>query len=301
MNRSQTPFGWLGRVFLSTEDERVYAVVRMGFGLMALINLMLIWPLRAVWLSSEGMISVEAAMERNEMGTVLFFHGFQTPVEITVLMVVAAVFMLMLVAGVLPRLAAAVVFLWHLSFGERAPLALAGWDMALQAFSFLVLVSPMGRCWTLSAWLGRRQMPQQVARYGLVLMQLQVLAIYWQTVISKITNVNPYWRNGEFFPYFLMSHFARWPGPWAAEHSSLLAFGTYLALVLEMAIPVLLFVKRTRYWGMLLGFLLHGFISLMARNIEPFLLTMLMAYLAFLSGADVERIGRMFTGRKRSA
>lgn len=302
MNRSQIPLEWLGRLFLQPEDERVYALVRIGFGCMSLINLMLLWPLRESLFSSTGMIGMDAALDRSEMATVVLFHLFQTPGEVTALMLIAAVSMLLLILGILPRLAAGVVFLWYLSFIERAPVALAGWDMVLRAFSFLVLVSPMGKCWSLSAWLSKQEPAiRSVPRYGLVLMQLQVLAIYGQTVISKLTNVNPYWREGEFFPYFLLSHFARWPGAWAAEHSGWLVLGTYLALVMEAAIPVLLLVRRTRFWGMLLGIFLHGFISIIARNIEPFFLTMLMTYLAFFTGTDLERIRALLPGKKGAA
>ncbi|MDZ4287477.1 MAG: HTTM domain-containing protein [Prosthecobacter sp.] len=291
MTRAAPPFGFLGRLFLGTEDERVYAAVRIGFSIASLINLVLLWPLRETLFSTAGTLDLEAAVEHSEMATVLLFHGFQTPGGVTLLMGLAAVAMLLLLAGILPRLAAAAVFLWHLSFIERAPVALTGWDLVLRCFAFLVLVSPMGRCWTLPAWWrGSLLEPTQVARYGLVLMRLQVVVIYFQTVVSKVTNINPYWRNGEFLPYFLLSHFARWPGAWAAEHADILRLGTYLALAIEAAIPILLFVRRTRYWGALLGLLFHGLICLVSRNIEPFLIVMLMSYLAFLTGRDVDRV-----------
>jgi hypothetical protein len=194
--------------------------------------------------------------------------------------------------------AAAVVFLWHLSFIERAPVALAGWDNVLRAFAFLVLVSPMGRCWSLPAWWRKRPLQAaQVERYGLVLMRLQVVVIYLETVAYRMVNENPYWRNGEFLSYFLMSHNSRWPGTWAAEHADILMLGTYLAMLTEAAIPILLLIKRTRWWGILLGLLFHGLITLLTRNIEPFLITMAMTYVAFLNGGDVERVQRFLRGR----
>ena len=95
---------------------------------------------------------------------------------------------------------------------ERAPVGLTGWDMVLRSFSFLILVSPLGQQWNLRAW-WRRALPpaSQVARYGLVLMRLQVIAIYLQTALAKAIDVNPFWRHGEFLPYYLLSHNARWP------------------------------------------------------------------------------------------
>jgi len=291
MNPAKPPLGILGKLFLRAEDERVYAAVRIGFALVALCNLVLIWPWRGNLLSSSRMIDLAAAGGRRDLGSVLLFHFFQTPAQVSVVMCLAAGSMLLLLLGIWPRLAATLVFLWHLSFIARSPMALAGWDMLLRAFSFLLLVSPMGRCWTLPAlWKKGQMLPQQVARYGLVLMQLQVMTVYFQTVVAKLVNPNPYWRNGELIPYFLLSHFARWPDAWVAKQASLLLPLTYLALLIEVAIPVMLFVKRTRFWGALLGLLFHGFICVISHNIGPFTLVMGMTYLAFLTGSDVQRL-----------
>lgn len=294
MNRTaDPPFGFLGRLFLATEDERIYAIVRIAFSITALVNLCELWPHRETFFAITGMVDLAEAVERSEMASVLLFHGFQTPGQVTLLMSLAGVAMVMLMLGILPRLAAAAVFLWHLSYFERGALPLTGWDMVLRAFAFLVLVSPLGRCWTLPAlWQKSALRPRQVARYGLILMRLQVAAIYLQTVVAKAIDIDGYWRSGEFLPYFLMSRYARWPTAWAAAHPDLLQLGTYVALLTEAAIPVLLLVRRTRLWGMLLGVLFHGFVAVISRTIEPFLLAMMMAYLAFLTRQDVEWLQR---------
>jgi hypothetical protein len=57
-----------------------------------------------------------------------------------------------------------------------------------------------------------------------------------------------------------------------------------------VAIPVLLWVKKTRWWGMLLGFALHAGISVFAREIGLFFLAMMMTYLAFLRTGDIEAV-----------
>lgn len=295
MTESKPRFDF-GRIFLGTEDERVCASVRIGFAIAALFNLMFLWPMRETLFATGGTLDFQAAVDRSEIGTVLLFQAFQSAFGVSILMLAVAVALLMLMAGVLPRIAAIFVFVWHLSYCERAPIALTGWDWVLRAFAFLVMVSPTGR------WLPLQ--PRRVASYGLVLMRLQVLAIYLQTVASKLTNADPYWRNGEFLSYFLMSHFARWPGTWAAEHVGALRVGTYVALAAELAIPILLYVRRTRFYGALLGLLLHGSICVVGRNFEPFLLTMMMTYLAFLATSDVEFVQRWvlrLTGRNRQS
>ncbi|HYF35368.1 MAG TPA: HTTM domain-containing protein [Prosthecobacter sp.] len=296
---SVPPFGLPGRIFLRTEDVRVYALMRIGFAGVALYNLILMVPFRHTLFSDAGMFDIDTAVEHSEMASVALFHWFHTPGQVTLLMGIVALSMLLLMAGILPRLAACIVFFWHLSYVERAPVGLTGWDMVLRAFSFLILVSPLGSAWNLRAWWRRAWPPPvQVARYGLVLMRLQVIVIYLQTALAKMFDVNPYWRDGEFLPYYLMSHNARWPHAWAAENADLLMLGTYVALVIECAIPLLLCIRRTRLWGALLGLFFHSLIAVVSRNLEPFLVVMMMSYLAFLNGRDLNRLHQWFTARR---
>jgi hypothetical protein len=152
----------------------------------------------------------------------------------------------------------------------------------------------MGQCWTLAAM--RRGfsgiIPADVSRHGLVLMRLQVVVIYWQAVLSRLRHPEPYWANGEFLTYFMLSHHARWPGQWVLEYESILVAGTYAIQLAELAIPVLLWVKKTRWWGFLLGTALHTGISVFAHDLVLFCLAMVMTYLAFLRKEDVDGLER---------
>lgn len=290
MNRA-SPSGLLGRLFLTREDERVYATVRIGFALVSLINLIQLWPLRHILLSDGGSTPAAAVIEHSDLGSLLLFECFHTPAQVNALLGFTSLAMLALATGVLTRLAAAWVMLWHLSLLERISLGATGWDLVLRAFGFIVLISPTGRCWSLPAILGRfPSTPALVPRYGLILMRLQVAVLYFQTVLLKLTNPNPYWWNGEFLAYFFLSHYSRWPSAWPAHHPALMAAGTWLTLVVELLIPVLLFMPRTRLWGALLGLLLHGLITVAAPGITPFMLVLLMTYLAFLTGRDMAGI-----------
>lgn len=277
--------------FFWREDERIYAAMRMGFATVALLNLIGLWPDRYVFFSDAGMIAPEAV---RVFGNPVYFSIFafaRSDVQVTCYLAATALALVMLLAGLAPRLAAFWAFVWQLSYIARAPLACTGWDMVLQVFSFLVLISPVGKCWTLPALLrgGRHPLPALVSAHGLVLMRLQVLVIYWQAVLSRLTREGPdYWSNGEFMSYFLLSHHARWPGPWVLEHGTLLALATYGAQLAETAIPVLLWVKKTRWWGALLGFSLHAGISLFSRDLGLFFSSMLMTYLAFLRPEDMQ-------------
>jgi len=127
-----------------------------------------------------------------------------------------------------------------------------------------------------------------------------VLVIYWQAVLRRMAD--PHWWNGEFLTYFLLSHHARWPGKWVLEYGELLACGTYAIQLAEIAIPVLLWVKKTRWWGALLGIALHAGVCIFARDLGIFFLSMIMTYVAFLRAEDVAGMERwMRWGRRNFA
>ena len=281
------------RLFFRREDERIYAVIRIGFAAVALLNLIFLWPDRHVFFSDAGMFDADVARAQAEPVYFSIFAFARSGAAVTCCMAVTALALVLLLAGIAARLAAFWVLVWHLSYLARAMPATTGWDMVLRSFSFLVLVSPVGKCWTFPALLrgGANKLPALVSGHGLVLMRLQVLVIYWQTVLRRLVVPEPnYWANGEFTSYFLLSHHARWPGPWVLEYGGLLTFATYAAQLAEAAIPVLLWVKKTRWCGMLLGFSLHAGISVFARDLWLFFLAMMMTYPAFLRAGDIEAV-----------
>jgi len=281
-------------LFFKREDERIYALVRIAFAFVALLNLIFLWPDRQVFFSEAGMVDASVAMSEARPFYFSVFAFAPGEIAVTGVMLVTALALVLLLLGVRARLAALWVFIWHLSYMARSPLALGGWDLVLRCFSFLVLVSPLGVCWTLPALKsGARGMaPSAVPRYGLILMRLQVTVIYWQAVSARILHPDPYWKNGEFLSYFMFSHHARWPGPWVLQYGSFMVLGTYAVQFAEAAIPALLWVRKTRWWGALMGTALHAGICVFAFDLGMFCLSMMMTFLAFLRKEDVEGLER---------
>ena len=277
-------------LFFKREDERICAVVRMAFAAVALLNLIFLWPDRHVFFSDAGLLDQAVVKSEASPAYLSIFELARSETAVTCCMLVTALALVMLMAGVGARLAALWVLVWHVSYTARAPLALTGWDVLLRCFSFLILVSPIGKCWTLPALLrgGGKMIPPMVSRHGLVLMRLQVLVMYWQAVMRRLLSPDPYWGDGEFLSYFMLSHHARWPGRWVLEYGSLLAVATHAIQLAEIAIPVLLWVKKTRWWGAMMGLALHAGISVFARDLGLFFLSTMMSYLVFLRTEDIE-------------
>ena len=137
--------------FWGPADPRTYALVRITLAVAGLVNLVDLWPYRHEYLASTGMISLD--LIRNGArgglyGSVFFWVTSETGVTAVVLL--AALALVALGAGVWTRAAAALVFAWHVSYSLRAFPVLHSWDSILRIYSFIVLLSPTGRIWSAS-------------------------------------------------------------------------------------------------------------------------------------------------------
>ena len=288
-------------LFLAPADGRVYAAVRIAFAFVSLLNLMQLWPNRDIYFTDVGMVDQEV-MRKFTVGTYLsvfdLCHGVSS---VSAYMLFSGCGMLLLLLGVWPRLAAGVVYVWYVSYAMRAPLILTGWDEVLRNTSFLVLVSPMPACWSLRSRKARKRAAPapQVPCYGLTLMRVQLVVIYLHAVLARLDN--EFWMSGEFMSFFLLSHNARWPGLWVLNFGFLLKVATYLTLLTELAIPLLLMIPRWRWFGFGAGILLHAGISLTSYNLGLFFLAMMVLYLSFLQPEDVDWLQRRLPRKTKQA
>lgn len=279
-------------LFLGPADARVYAAVRIAFALVSLLNLMQIWPDRATFFTDAGMIDQEVVRKFTVGAYLSVFDLCHDLSAVSTYMLFSGVGMLLLLFGVWSRVAAVIVYVWYVSYAMRAPLMLVGWDEVLRSTAFLVLISPMPACWSWRSRKARKRMvPEtQVLCYGLTLMRAQLVVIYLQTVLARLGN--EYWMGGEFMSFFLLSHNARWPGLWVLNYGFVLKVVTYLTLLTELLIPILLMVRRWRWYGFGTGFLLHAGISLTSYNLVLFWLAMMVLYVSFLQKEDIDWLER---------
>lgn len=91
------------------------------------------------------------------------------------------------------------------------------------------------KCWSLGGGSALLNKTEIVPKYGLTLIRIQVLTIYWQTVLDRMDT--SFWWNGEFMGYFFLSHNSRWPMIWIADYELLLQVITYLVIAVERRRP----------------------------------------------------------------
>ena len=283
--------------FWGPADPRAYALVRMALAIGGAVNLIDLWPHRFELYASSGMIPLDAVhASMNGIRYLSVFDHVGSDAGVTAIFVAAAASLVALGLGVFPRVAAALVFVWHLSSSHRAPPIVHGWDHILRAYSLLVLVSPMPNVWSLGRR-GQRTGPTEAPpAYGLRLMQWQLAIIYMTTVWQKVPDA--YWRNGQLLAYFSVSLFSRTPtAVLLVRHEWLSAVGTYVSLAIEAAIPWLLWFRRTRPLGLLAGFGLHFLVAVTAR-IAIFSTCMLIPYAAFLESPDIDWLSALARARR---
>jgi hypothetical protein len=274
-------------LWLKNIDPRRYAIARIGFALLLLSHFVHLFPYRDTILSNAGMTHSSAAKigfyQLTGGTSISLFNYFQSSFEVTIIFIFAIIASLTLAWGKWARTTLFVCFFIQLSFIHRAPASTTGWDSILTNLGFILLFSPLGKDWNpwnLFRQLNKKQLNLKAPQYGLVLIQLQVFIIYWQTVIQKLDD--QYWAKGESITYFLLSHHGRFPGSWPVAWHDLLDKINYLTLIIELAIPILLWIRNTRRLGLWIGIGLHLSIAILGINLALFSLTMIVSYLAFI-------------------
>ena len=275
-------------------DDRVYGLLRLGFSVVAFLNVLQWWGSSDELLSSAGFNSIASAEESGSWIELNLFAYLRDPFLIKGALVIFAVVHVLLFFGVAARACLILSFYWHFSYQNWSMLGSGGWDAVLGNACFILLLSPLGKSVRPLDWLcdrraGVKRPTEEVTAgkarllspcYGVYLLRIQVFLIYWVAVVTRLPD--PYWKNGDFFGYYMLSDFCWFGGPWILEAGWLTKTATWGTQVAELLIPLLLAFRRTWVSGFVLGTLLHLTIAITTPYLVPFSLSMVMIYLAFV-------------------
>ncbi|MGK0185934.1 MAG: hypothetical protein ACI9R3_001717 [Verrucomicrobiales bacterium] len=286
----------LTRIVFDPRDERVYALVRIIFGCIAFLNICDLWDYRETLFSASGIVPIDLDGDGIHLS---LFYFLRSSEAVTGYFLFSGVMALLLTFGVIPRVAAICVFVWQISYSAQLGFVTYGADLVMQVFAFLIMVSPLGACWTIRDLFNKStSVAAQVPGYGIVLMRIQLAVIYVDTTIVKLAS--EHWRNGEAFTYYMLSVYSRWKSPLFADWEWLSIACTYGALLLEFILPVLLFVRKTRMVAIYMGLSMHLMIAVTSSNLLMFSLVMIPGYLAFLDGGELRQIADRFSFFRRA-
>lgn len=267
-------------------DDRAYGALRIGYALAAFAVLLDLWPFRNTLFADSGLFG--GASPGQPLVPPNVFGIARSEGAVTVVLVVAALAIACLGLGIFPRAAAVVTYVWTLSYGATAPVSQSGFDTILRVVGFVIVLFPSYGPFRVLPY----RPPDAPPRiYALRMIQWQLFLIYACTVWLKAPD--PFWRNGEAVTYFMMSMFARFPNPAAADIGPAGALLDYGTLLIEITVPFLLWMRRTRWLGVLAGLALHVGIGVTSK-LALFTLSIVPLYFAFFEREDFDRLARLF-------
>lgn len=295
-----TPRGMnrLDRFLFDSCDPTTCSLMRLALGALLLIYVS-VWLLDAsLWFTDTGVLRAETArrMSDDQQPSLLFWLP-STPAVVVGLLSVLWLQSLLLLAGCWSRFQMACIFVWLVSFQNRNPLILDGEDTVFRLLSFFMIFMPLDHRWSIGRWLSGRvsaAVPSKLgpsklgpsklgpaSAWALRLVQFEVTAIYVSTAWCKWQGAT--WRDGTALYYVsrMDDVFGRfWLPDILFEEAWLLKLATWGVLAVESLLPILLWIPRTRSWGLGLGIALHLSIEY-AMHLFLFEWVMIVALLSF--------------------
>ena len=292
---------WM-RFWFTPTSLATYAVMRTLLGVFVVGWALSILPDLRTFYFDDGLLQ-EPRYADHRLGLFQWFTSDTAVVVVWCALVVAGVAM---AAGRWVRVAAPLLWLAMLTMQQGAPSALNAGDLLLRIwgayFAFFALVTPRrflevplrgtvgadgDRTWLVGpSWLVR-------------LAQIQLTVIYPATIIAKLDGDT--WREGTAALYALgLVDFERfWLPEFARENLLVGNLMTWFTVAVELSLPFLLWTRRTRWFGIVVGLAMHlGFDYTM--RLGFFLPAMTIGYLAFVRPAETESaLRRLFDRRRR--
>jgi hypothetical protein len=276
--------------------------IRVLLGVTSLVWGLALIPDFSTFFYADGLFA-EPNYGRYPLGILQWFRAdWAAAVTLSVLLLTSA----LLVFGKLVRIAAPVLFYSIMSLQQDITVLMNASDNLLRLWAFYFAVFAVltpSRFLSLSPRRpkradGSRQWPVGPA-WLLRIMQFQLTAIYVDTAIEKSTGSR--WHDGtaatialglEEFQRFYIPDFAR-------ENIIIGNMGTWLAIGLEITLPLLLWNRRTRLIGIVLGVGMHLVFDY-AMRLGYFFPGMLLGYIAFMRPGDAKAISALLRRAQRS-
>tara|TARA_B100000959_G_scaffold32702_1_gene31137 strand:+ start:897 stop:1823 length:927 start_codon:yes stop_codon:yes gene_type:complete len=284
------PYYFFETLFFKATDARVYALMRILYSSVCLISLAHLWTMAPELLTDSGIIPSEAFKQQN--GAFSVFYLVTDQFGVNCLFFVAAIALICMLLGYQTRIAAILVFIWQFSYAARI-IGSSGWDYLLLNIGFALMLSPLDNVWSIRSIKARKKgisLAKTVPRYGLILIQLEVALMYFQTVWYKIGD--PFWRNGELVSYFVMGTYSIIQKPLLIDFPRVGVFLTHMTIIIQHYLPFLLWNKKLRLIGFISGCAMH--FAILFSTVPIFSLVVFMSYWAFVSGEDLDRIKDFF-------
>ena len=206
---------------------------------------------------------------------------------------------ILLLFGIWSRFKPGDLSIWLISFQNRNPIIWDSEDTLMRLICFYLILMPLNQIWAIGfPWrVARRESdsidPPQGPAWGLRLLQLQIALIVWVAGTSKLYG-RP-WVEGDARSYYVRLHefFPRFPVPgFLFDTPWIVKPMTWLVIVVELIVPILVWFKETRRFALLLVLFFH-LASDYSMNLFLFHWLMITGWAAFLTTEDLDAITRL--------
>jgi hypothetical protein len=299
--------------FFRPADALPLGVVRIGVGALLVWNLLVLGLDLHDFLGSDGWIGPEAnahyLAEHTPGAWSIWFwvpDRWLWPAWAACLAFAAA-----FTLGFCARATALASWIVIVSLARRMPVALFGFDLTLSNWIFyLAAFGASGHALSVDRWIAARRRraagastrPERRdgadrddawssttvgANLSLRMIQLHLALVYGCAGLSKLSG--PEWLDGTALEMLVLTpEFRRFDLAWTLRYPTILMLSTYAGVLLDLAYPILIWIKRWRRLVIANVVLMHVLIDLML-GLREFGLAMIVANLAFL---PVERRAR---------
>lgn len=281
------------KFFFAEQSPVPIALFRIFYGVLVTATLFQLRPDWLTWYGVHGWVSFPTARAL-EPGTRLSLFALipQNDSWIEALFWVALASAVLLTIGLLTRLNSLLVFLCLTSIQQRNLYITHGGDTFLRLAGFFLIFAPAGAAFSVDRlvrmWRGKEPADLQPrSPWAQRMIQLQLALMYLVAFLQKIKGA-PWLEGTALFYVYHLDELRRFPLPSWFFHPMVLKLGSWLALVLEFCLGVLIWVKKFRYPLLALGVLFHLWLEY-SLNIPLFQWDILTAYILFVDPTDIAR------------
>lgn len=286
---------WWDEFFFKPQSPLPMAVFRILYGTLLLTVLLIQFgPDLDFWYGPNGIMPGDAArLFFQRQPTFNMFAVFGHDANLMHIyfgsLIVAALF---LTLGLATRYSALYCFFALISLHNQNPFNINGGDNFLRIVPLYLSMSQCGEMLSLDAIIKRRWFPTEIKQvywpWAQRLLQIQIAIVYWQTSVAKLSGAQ--WIDGTAVYYAArLQDMSGYPIPFIFDNQITVALLTWSALVIELSMWTLIWIKECRYWVLLAAFMLHFGIDI-SINLPVFEWLFICSYVCFIEPSDLQRV-----------
>ncbi len=286
----------MGFFFHRKSNLGILALIRIGYSVILLINILHWWPNLELWFGENGVVPFDVSKQVVDPDTITLFEFLPRSSSVLWGCYFVLIFNAICLAfGFLTRLQLFSIFILYNSFIHRNILIADGEDTVFRLMAFYLLLSPAGYYFSVDNWLRKilkrkRNLteslgvppPREFAIWSLRLIQIQTASIVFISGIEKLLGSD--WRDGTaiFYVSRLDDLFYRFPLPsFLFKSMFFINIMTWATLFVELVAPIAIWFKATRLPALLVMFAFHLSLEY-AMNLNLFQWLMMLGWCSFL-------------------